>query len=258
MASKIIATGTVTALQSGQGPDLVILHSLLTDRAAFDLVVPRLERHYRVTRINLPGYHGCAAVSPTTEALVGFVRDAWSACGIAPEARLLGNGLGGTLALAFAMADPSRLAELILCDAVAGFPEAGREPFRQMAARVEAGGMGAIAEIAARRVFHDAYLASHPMAIEERRQVLLKVDPVAFQACCQFLAHADLTPRLGDMKVPTRVICGELDQATPPALARIVADRVPGATYVEIANCGHCPPLESPDDFLSALTMETR
>ena len=54
-------------------------------------------------------------------------------------------------------------------------------------------------------------------------------------------------------KVITLVICGELDQATPPELNRLIAAKVPGAHYVELARCGHCPPLEAPDAFLGAI-----
>ncbi len=40
----------------GSGPDLVILHSLLADRSAFDAVAPALSRKRRVWLVNLPGY----------------------------------------------------------------------------------------------------------------------------------------------------------------------------------------------------------
>ena len=40
--------------QSGQGPDLLLLHSLLTELTVFERVLPALEARYRVTRINLP------------------------------------------------------------------------------------------------------------------------------------------------------------------------------------------------------------
>jgi pimeloyl-ACP methyl ester carboxylesterase len=48
-------------------------------------------------------------------------------------------------------------------------------------------------------------------------------------------------------------VCGALDQATPPALNRLIADKVPGARYIELAGCGHCPPLEQPKAFLQAV-----
>jgi pimeloyl-ACP methyl ester carboxylesterase len=55
------------------------------------------------------------------------------------------------------------------------------------------------------------------------------------------------------LKVPTLVVCGEHDQATPPALNKEIAEKVNGAEYVELPGCGHCPPLEQPDAFLKAI-----
>ena len=60
-------------------------------------------------------------------------------------------------------------------------------------------------------------------------------------------------PLLPKLKVPALVICGALDQATPPALNKVIAEKAPGARYIELPNCGHCPPLEQPKAFLAAI-----
>jgi pimeloyl-ACP methyl ester carboxylesterase len=246
--------GQLTAARAGEGRDLVILHSLLADRHAFDPVLPALSEQFRVTLFNLPGFHGSQPVLPALmDAYVARIEDGFDEFGIGPDAILLGNGFGGTLALAFALAHHTRIGKLVLADVAAGFPEGGKEAFRVMAEKVASGGLGAIADIAARRVFSPAYLAAHPQAVEERRAVLLAIDPTAFQAACMVLIAADLDTRLFSVAVPTLVVCGALDQATPPALNRRIADKVPGAIYVELPTCGHCPPLEAPQAFLDAI-----
>jgi 3-oxoadipate enol-lactonase len=245
--------GRITAWRQGQGPDLVILHSLLTDYAAFGHVVPRLSERRRITLVNVPGFHGSASVAGTPAAYAAWLGEALDAFDVAGGATLLGNGFGGTVALGFALDQPRRAGRLILCDVAAGFPEQGRQAFRVMAEKVAQRGMGAIAEIAARRVYHDAYIAGHPEAIAERRDVLLRVDATAFQAACALLIGIDLLPLCAGLEVPTHVVYGELDQATPPALNRAIAEHVPGATVHMIPACGHCPPLEAPDAFLEAV-----
>jgi 3-oxoadipate enol-lactonase len=247
------AHGRLTAVGVGQGRDLVILHSLLTDRHAFDPVLPALSEKFRVTLFNLPGFHGSEPIMALMDAYVARVEDGFQEFQVGEDAVLLGNGFGGMLALAFALAHPSRLGKLVLCDAAPGFPEQGKQAFRVMAERVAADGLGAIADMAANRVFHPAYLATHPDAIEERRAALFEIDPRGFQAACRILIEADYMTRLHAVKVPTLVVCGELDQATPPALNKLIAEKVPGARYVEIKECGHCPPLERPDAFLAAI-----
>ena len=198
--------GSLTAVRTGAGPDLVVLHSLLADRHAFDPVLPALAAKHRVTLINLPGFHGS---QPTPLALmdayVAAIEDGFQEFGIANDSILIGNGFGGTVALAFAMAHPERIAKLVLSDAAAGFPPEGRKQFAVMAAKVAEAGFGSIAEIAAKRVFSPAYLAAHPEAIEERKAVLLEIDPKAFQAACKILQEADLEPLLHRMHVPTLV-----------------------------------------------------
>ena len=247
------AHGLTTAARTGEGRDLVILHSLLTDARAFDPVLPVLAQKFRVTLFNLPGFHGSQSVPALIDAYVARIEDGFEEFGIKPGAVLIGNGFGGTVALAFALAHPERLGELVISDAAPSFPEEGKQAFRVMADKVREGGLAAIVDIAANRVFHKAYLEKHPEAVDERRAVLLDIDPTAFCAACHALVEVDLVPSLARLKVPTLVVCGELDQATPPALNKLIAEKVPGARYIELAGCGHCPPLEQPEAFLGAV-----
>lgn len=245
--------GALTAVRAGSGRDLVILHSLLADRHAFDPVLEQLTEKFRVTLINLPGFHGSQpAVLALMDAYVAAIEDGIQEFGI-NDPVLMGNGFGGTVALAFAIAHPERLSKLVVSDAAACFPPEGRQAFAAMAQKVADGGLASVAEIAAKRVYSPAYLAAHPEKVDERKQSLLAVHPEAFQAACRILQETDLVPLLSHLRVPTLVVCGECDQATPPALNKEIADNVPGARYVEIAGCGHCPPLEQPEQFLKAI-----
>jgi len=253
MDDVTLARGQLTAARTGSGRDLVVLHSLLTDRHAFDPVLPALTAKFRVTLLNLPGFHGSAPVEPRMDAYVARVREAFDELAIAPDAVLMGNGFGGTLALGFAVAHPARIGKLVVSDAAPGFPEEGKKAFRVMAEKVAAGGLGTIVDIAANRVFHAAYLEKHPQATAERRAVLLGIDPVAFQAACSALVDVDYIAQLAELAVPTLIICGELDQATPPALNRLIAAKAKSARYVELPACGHCPPLEQPQAFIAAI-----
>lgn len=246
--------GVLTAVRAGEGRDLVVLHSLLADRHAFDPVLPALTAKHRVTLINLPGFHGS---QPTPLALmdayVAAIEDGFDEFEIGKDATLIGNGFGGTVALAFAIAHPERIAKLVLSDAAAGFPPEGRQAFAVMAQKVADSGLGAVAEIAAKRVFSPDYLKAHPEAVDERKKVLLDIDPKAFAAACKILQETDLVPLLHHLRVPTLVVCGEFDQATPPALNKVIVEKVAGAEYIELPGCGHCPPLEQPRQFVAAI-----
>ncbi len=123
-----------------------------------------------------------------------WVREAFDAFGVGRDAILMGNGFGGTVALAFALAHGDRLAKLVLCDVAPGFPEEGKQAFRVMAAKVAEGGMGTIAEIAANRVFHAAYLATHPRSRERTQGRSAEDRARGFPAACTSLVAADLVP----------------------------------------------------------------
>ena len=246
--------GALTAVRTGEGRDLVVLHSLLADRHAFDPVLPALAAKHRVTLINLPGFDGSQpTMLALMDAYVAAIEDGFDEFDIGADAVLIGNGFGGTVALAFAIAHPERISKLVLSDAAACFPPEGRQAFAVMAQKVADSGLGAVAEIAARRVHSPAYLKAHPEAIEVRKKVLLSIEPKAFHAACKILQETDLTPLLHHLRVPMLVVCGELDQATPPALNKAIVEKVAGSRYVELPGCGHCPPLEQPDAFLAAI-----
>ena len=59
---RLLANGTVNAAQSGDGPPLFLFHSLLSDRASFDAIVPELEGSFRTIVPELPGFGRSRAV----------------------------------------------------------------------------------------------------------------------------------------------------------------------------------------------------
>ena len=247
------ADGRLKVFSTGAGPDLVLLHSLLIDRSAFDGVVPRLASTRRVHVVALPGFDGSTPAGPDVSDYADRIADALRRLPLRPGAALLGNGFGGFIAISLATRHPDLFDGLLLVDTAAYFPDPARVAFAVMAEKVKEGGMAAVAEIAARRIFHDAYLSAHPEAVAQRRAVLMRFDPAAFIAACRALERVDLRAALPSIKQKTVVLVGELDAATPVALARELAESIAGARFVLLPRCGHCPPLEQPDAFLTAV-----
>ena len=137
--------GVLKAVQTGQGRDIVVLHSLLADRHAFDAVLPALSAQHRVTLFNLPGFHGSEPViTALLDAYVARIEDGFQEFGIEKDAILIGNGFGGTLALAFALDHPERVGKLVISDAAAGFPDEGKKSFAVMAQKEIPGEVGIV------------------------------------------------------------------------------------------------------------------
>ena len=55
------------------------------------------------------------------------------------------------------------------------------------------------------------------------------------------------------MTCETLVMAGSEDATTPPALARELAARIPGAKFRQLDGCGHCPQIENPALFVAAV-----
>ncbi|MGO8919236.1 MAG: alpha/beta fold hydrolase [Stellaceae bacterium] len=253
MARVEVRGGTVDVISAGEGPDLVLLHSLLIDRSAFERIVPSLALDRRVHLVALPGFDASSPAGPGVEDHADRIAEALRVLGLGPGSAVLGNGFGGFIAVALAARHGSLFEKLLLVDTAATFPQQARAAFAVMAEKVAAGGMSAVAEIAARRIFHQAYLAVHSAAVAERRAVLMRFHPDAFIAACRALERVDLRSTLARIVNPTLVVVGELDAATPLDLARELAQEIKGARFVLLPGCGHCPPLEQPEAFLAAI-----
>src|SRR5882757_10877988 len=154
---RLFADGTVNAAQSGPGPGsapaLFLFHSLLSDRASFDAVVPKLSQSFRVIVPELPGFGGSRAVSGGLDAVADRMAEAVKDAAGGGEAIVLGNGYGGFVALQMAIRHPAIASRLILADCGAAFSEEGRQAFRNMAAASAAKGLSAITDVAMRRLF---------------------------------------------------------------------------------------------------------
>ena len=69
-------------------------------------------------------------------------------------------------------------------------------------------------------------------------------------AACVVVAPAvEVRPVLRHISCPTLVVSGELDLESGPALARPVADEIPGSEFVALPDCGRLPAIEAPDEY---------
>jgi 3-oxoadipate enol-lactonase len=251
---RLFANGTVNAARSGQGsaPALFLFHSLLSDRASFDAIVPQLSKSHRLIVPELPGFGGSKAVEGGLAAVADRMAEVVKEAG-GGEAIVLGNGYGGFVALQMAIRHPDIAGKLILADCGAAFSQAGREAFRNMAAASKAKGLAAITDVAMRRLFAPEFQTAHPELMQYRREAFLKTDPDVLQAACAQLAELDLRPELSKVKMPVLVLVGEHDEATPPPMSHELAALLPNARLKVLAGCAHVPQLQAPEVFLDAI-----
>jgi 3-oxoadipate enol-lactonase len=249
----LLTATMIEAQVTGDGPPLVLLHSLLADRSSFSQVAGPLSRGFRVMLPALPGFGRSPAVDGGLPAVADRVAAAIQAFAAGQPVRLLGNGYGGFVALQAVIRHPGLAERLVLADAGAAFSEPGREAFRGMARGAAAGGLEAIADTAMRRLFAPDFHAANPGLVAARRRIFLESDPAVIIAACEALAALDLRPALADVRIPVLAVVGALDEATPPALSHEVVAGLPNARLVILDGLAHVPQLQAPQQFLDVV-----
>jgi 3-oxoadipate enol-lactonase len=247
------ANGLVNAAVSGEGPPLILFHSLLADRASFERIVPKLSESFRVIVPELPGFGQSKPASGGLAAVAKRMADAVRDSANGEETIVLGNGYGGFVALRMAIDYPEVASRLVLADCGAAFSEPGRQAFRNMAAASRAKGLSAITDVAMRRLFASEFQEKNPELMRDRREAFLRTDADVFQEACDALAGLDLRPKLSQVKVPVLVLVGEHDEATPPPMSHELAAGLPNARLTVLPGCAHVPQLQSPELFLGAI-----
>lgn len=245
-----MAGGRLDVEVKGSGPDVLLLHSLLTDRSSFAGLSERLAGERRVHLVALPGY----GRSPPAEPLVGYAERIAEYCaglGAAAKPDIVGNGLGSFTALALAARHGAEVGRLALLGAAVAFPEQGRATFRGLAEKVSREGMAPVADMAMARMFSEDFIAANPKIIAERKAIFLGIDPNVFAAAARALSTLDLSADIARIRNPVLIVTGEKDGATPPALGKELAERLPDGRFVELKGVGHAPHIQALDRVMA-------
>lgn len=242
--------GRVSFGDHGEGPVRVVLHSLLTDRAAFERVAGGLGG--RMIALDLPGFGATEPAPPDIDEYAHRVAAFIETMGLDDDLTLIGNGLGAFVALGTAIHHGDIFGRLLLVGCGAGFPETGRAAFGNMIEAVRSGGMEAVIPIALRRIFSESYLSQHPEMAEERASVLGRTDVEAFVTACTALGSLDYSALAPSVTNPTMIVVGEEDQATPPQLAEELHGLIEGSSLVRLPGVAHAPQIQDPEGFVKA------
>jgi pimeloyl-ACP methyl ester carboxylesterase len=235
----------------GEGKPIVFCHGFTTTSAFWREQLDVFAGAYQVVAPSLPG-HGTSSHRTdrayTIDAYVADLAILFDELQLEP-AILVGLSMGGVIAQRFALAYPQRLSGLVLVDTTAsGLGEAVKSG-NVLAAIERLGVEQASCDVADRSFGADA---SDSLIEFARSEVIQTPEFVAIQAIVS-LNGTNLRDRLGDVHVPTLVVCGEEDDITPPAESRALAAGIPGSTLVMIPHAAHFPMLEQPAQFNAEL-----
>ena len=161
----------------------------------------------------------------------------------------IGLSLGAMVGQGLAIRYPQLVRGVVLANTSARYPDASKALWSERIAKVEQGGMAAIADLVMDRYLHSGYRAARPDMVARFRNTLLRNDPAGYTGCVRVVASVDWLDRLAEVRCPTLVIAGADDIAAPVEMSEAIAARVPGAELEVIAGASHLSVVEQPQMF---------
>ena len=245
--------------RAGAGPALVLLHGFTGSSTTWANHVPVFAREFDTVAVDLLG-HGASAVpiDPERYRMEHAVADL---TGLLDQMNIsraawLGYSMGGRVALQYAVAQPARVAALVLEGASPGIADPTERAARvrsdkALADFVEREGLAAFVDHWERLPIFASQARLSAATWDSVHRQRLTNDPVGLANSLRGLgqgAQEPLHDRLGDVEAPTLLVVGEED-AKFRYLATEMVSAMPAARVEVVAESGHAPHLEQPHEF---------
>jgi pimeloyl-ACP methyl ester carboxylesterase len=254
----------VSTLTVGEGPDVLLIHGLGAAKSSFfDTAAGLARAGYRVHALDLPGFGGSskhAAAPYTARWFASSVVGVMDALDI-DRAHVVGNSLGGRVALEVGLRCPERVGALVLLAPAVAFvkrdfhplvrilrPELGFLPHRLRRTTVANQLWNMFADPDAL----DPSVAD--VVVDEFQRIYGSPGArIAFLSAARNIyldkpfGRGGFYPRLGELEPPALFVWGAQDWLIPPAFRRHVEQWLPSAEQIVLDGCGHVPQVERPE-----------
>ena len=231
-------------IEEGEGDTLLLLHGLFGALSNFDDVTEAFKSQYKVVIPLLPIYDLpllTTGVTTLAKYLLKFVKHKKL-----KNINLLGNSLGGHVALIFTLNHPEYVKALVLTgssglyeNAFGGsFPK--RENYDFIKEKVE-------------YTFYDPATASKELVDEVFQTVNDRNKVIRILSMAKSAIRHNLAKELHKITIPVCLIWGKNDTVTPPDVALEFHNLLPNSELNWIDHCGHAPMMEVPDEFIMYL-----
>ena len=255
----------ISTMQAGRGQTLVAIHGLGGTKGSFLPTLAELAPNFRVIALDLPGFGDSdkplrASYDPryfaraVVELLDALALD---------RVHVVGNSLGGRVALELGMRHPDRVGGLVmLCPALAWRRDRPLVPLLRLA-RPELGlvqiAPRMLVEAIVRRLIPGAEEGWTAAGVDEfLRAYLTPAGRAAFYAAARHIyldephGPKGFWSRLAELQARSLFVWGRFDRIVPIAFARHVEQALPSARHLEL-DCGHVPQIERPRRTHSAI-----
>lgn len=233
------------------GPVLVFSHPLGTDLTMWNGQAADFGNKFRVLRYDKRGHGGSSSpAGPYTIDQMG--RDAVALLDYLKlhQVNYCGLSIGGQTGMWLGVNAPERLNRLVLSNTAAKI--GNDDGWNARIDAVKKGGVRSVSKVVIDRWFTPEFQTEAPAEIERIRAVFERSDATGYVACCEAVKRFDFRDKVGGVRVPTLVIAGTRDPATPPSDTKLVADRIAGSRFVELS-ASHLSNIEQREKYSAAV-----
>ena len=231
-------------VEEGEGEPLMLLHGLFGALSNFEPLIEFFRQHYKVVVPLLPLFE-LDILHTSVGGLAKFVNKFIEAGGY-NNIHLMGNSLGGHVALIHVLKNPEKIKSVILTGS-SGLFESGmgdsypkRGDYEYIKTKTEL-------------TFYDPKIASKELVDEVYGIVNNRIKAIKIIALAKSAIRNNLGEELNQIKQPTLLIWGNNDSITPPFVAKEFSKLIPDSELYFIDKCGHAPMMEVPEEFNAIL-----
>lgn len=231
-------------VEEGSGEPLVLLHGLFGALSNFQSLIEYFRHHYKVVVPMLPLLE-MDILHTSVGGLAKFVNKFLDARNL-DAVNLLGNSLGGHVALVHTLKHPERIKSLILTGS-SGLFENGmgdsypkRGDYEYIKKKTEL-------------TFYDPNTATKDLVDEVYSIVNNRLKAIKIIALAKSAIRNNLGEELNQIKQPTLLVWGNNDTITPPFVGREFNKLIPNSELHFVDKCGHAPMMEVPEEFNAIL-----
>lgn len=232
-------------------PWLIFSNSLGTNLGMWDAQIERFVEEYRILRYDQRG-HGRSSVPPgayTMDQLGHDVVALMDYLGI-ERANFCGLSMGGMTGMWLGTHAGERFDRLILANTLAMMPP--KELWDGRIRTCTEQGMEGVVDAVVERWFTPEFRERQPDEVAWVRGMILATVPAGYAGCCAAIRDMDQREAIRSIRLPTLVIAGSKDPATPPAMSQEIIGHVSHAHLVTL-EAAHLSNIERPAEFNEAL-----
>ncbi|MFK5957662.1 MAG: alpha/beta hydrolase [Lutibacter sp.] len=241
MSNNLITEGKFSYAEAGEGQPIIVLHGLMGTLSNFDGVFNHFSKNgYKVIIPELPIY-SLPLLKTNVKNISKFLKEFMIFKKI-DKAILLGNSLGGHIALYFTKLNLKNVTGLVLTGSSGLYEKSMGDTYPKR------GNYEYIKE-KTKEVFYNPDVASKEMVDEVFSSVNDRSRVIKTLAIAKSAIRHNMGKDLPEMNTPTCLIWGKNDLVTPPEVAVDFEKLLPDANLFWVDKCGHAPMMEHPDEF---------